>query len=141
MSGEIKVTNFILALKAIKKFKNWPTYFLDLFNLVTGKKILLRSREGFKFIVRSGTTDRGIITSVFLEDEYRINNLNLVGSIIIDIGAQTGSFSIFSSKGAKRVFSYEPIKNNFSILLDNIKVNNIQNISPFNLAVSNQVKK
>lgn len=57
--------------------------------------------------------------------------------VIIDIGANIGIFTIYSSFLAKRgkIYSYEPFKTHFNRLLENIKLNKIHNVKAFNQAV------
>ncbi|HCN84407.1 MAG TPA: hypothetical protein DIT07_12420 [Sphingobacteriaceae bacterium] len=59
-------------------------------------------------------------------------------SIVIDIGANIGVFSLYAAlSGAKKVYSFEPSKEAFQILCKNIELNNLKDvIIPFNKAVS-----
>ena len=57
--------------------------------------------------------------------------------MVIDIGAHIGIFLIYISKKVKKIFAYEPVPENFSILEQNIKLNRLDNKTKiFNLAVS-----
>lgn len=58
---------------------------------------------------------------------------------VIDIGANIGLYSVIAGEKASqgRVFSYEPENENFSILTENIKKNNLNNITAFKIALSN----
>lgn len=60
-------------------------------------------------------------------------------SIIIDIGANKGWFTVLFGKIVETgsVFAFEPEKNAFDELIRNIDLNNLKNIVPLNLAVSN----
>jgi FkbM family methyltransferase len=54
---------------------------------------------------------------------------------ILDIGANFGYHSLFFSKEVKgKVFAFEPQIQNFQLLQNNIKLNSIENIIPFNVA-------
>lgn len=58
---------------------------------------------------------------------------------IIDIGAQSGSYSLFAKYLPNSVFyAFEPFQQSFQLLKDNIKLNNISNIFPFHLAISDK---
>jgi FkbM family methyltransferase len=59
------------------------------------------------------------------------------GKIVIDIGANVGFFSIFAALSGCRVFAIEANPCAFQYLLENIKRNNLENIFPFNYAISN----
>jgi FkbM family methyltransferase len=96
-------------------------------------------RDSLKYYVRAKTTDRGIVETVVIKDEYKLRKLNLRNSTIIDIGGQNGYFSVFASKYAHNIYIYEPIPDNFKIILKNIDLNNLSDkVHPFNLAVSDK---
>jgi len=62
----------------------------------------------------------------------------LIGSNVIDVGAHIGLYTIFLSKHIGdngKVFSFEPSSHNFSILEENIKLNNCNNVISNKLAV------
>ena len=131
------------AIIAIKKIKNWPTYFLDYLSLIRKKNITYKFRKGPSLFLRAGTSDRGIMTSIVVSDEHRIENIKLEkNAVIVDIGAQTGIFSIYVSNKAEKIYAYEPEPTNYEYLINNIKINKLKNkIIPFNLAVSNKKEK
>lgn len=56
--------------------------------------------------------------------------------IFIDIGGNIGYYSLLCSNICKKVHSFEPLSKNFDILEENIKINNIKNIIPSKLAIS-----
>ncbi|MFQ5940516.1 MAG: FkbM family methyltransferase, partial [Nitrososphaerales archaeon] len=58
--------------------------------------------------------------------------------VCIDIGANIGYYALLESKITKRVIALEPSPLNYKILLDNIRLNNIQNIQPYNIAVGDR---
>lgn len=61
------------------------------------------------------------------------------GDMVLDIGANVGTFSILFSQLCNEtgiVFSFEPTKKVFKYLLENINLNNINNIIPINAAIS-----
>jgi FkbM family methyltransferase len=74
---------------------------------------------------RSDTNDLGIIQHVFEKNAYKLPN-NMEGKIVIDIGAHIGSFSLLAATRGAKVFSFEPEKNNFTILEKNIENNNLK---------------
>jgi len=59
------------------------------------------------------------------------------GSVVVDIGAHYGYYSLIAAKNKAQVFSFEPVKENFEILRKNIELNHLDAIQPFNVAVSN----
>ncbi len=125
-------SNAILGLFRLNKyFKEY--YFFDyFFRLAKMRKdtIVVVCRNGFKFEVK--TISDYLLIMDMIDNEYgKIPN----ASIIVDVGAHKGMFSILSSGGAKKVYSFEPSTNNFNILNRNIKLNNADNIHAIHSAV------
>lgn len=97
-------------------------------------------RDGSQYYVRTNTTDRSIVNSVAIQDEYQLRQLNLREAVIIDLGGQNGYFSVFAAKYAQRIYTYEPIPENYDNILKNIRLNQLEEIvQPHNLAVSSEV--
>ena len=70
----------------------------------------------------------------------QISSLRL-GDIVIDIGANTGYFSLIASQkvgGKGKIFSFEPSSREFIRLLTNINRNSSLNIYPLSIAASNE---
>jgi FkbM family methyltransferase len=65
-----------------------------------------------------------------------------MGCVFYDIGANIGTFSLFASSLNKdmKIYSFEPIENNYMTLLANKGLNNATNINPLNIALSNSNK-
>ena len=97
-------------------------------------------KNKLNFITRTNTKDRDIFTEVVFGNEYFAKNLVLgKKAVVFDIGAHIGAFSVFISPKAEKVFSFEPVKENYNLLLQNIKLNNLENkVFPFNSAVSSR---
>ncbi|MBN1761699.1 MAG: FkbM family methyltransferase [Methanomicrobia archaeon] len=55
---------------------------------------------------------------------------------VVDIGAQIGIFSCLAAKYADKVIAIEPHPVNFSLLRENMRLNNQRNIVPSQMAVS-----
>lgn len=69
------------------------------------------------------------------------SNMLKAGDVIIDVGANSGLYSIFYSKlvGAWGVVhAFEPDKETFSLLLQNLKLNDCKNVTAHNFALSNK---
>jgi FkbM family methyltransferase len=58
-------------------------------------------------------------------------------AIIIDAGANIGNHSVYFSKfcGAKKIYSFEPMRETFKILLRNVELNAPETIHCFNVAL------
>lgn len=131
-----------LVLKTIKKVKNWNKYILDYAGLTKKKEIVYEMRSGIKYLTRSGTFDRGILTAIAISDEHKIETLKLPkDAIVVDIGAQAGYFSLYVSKKAKKIFGYEPVTENYEQFLKNIELNKLGNkIKAINFAISDKTE-
>lgn len=65
-------------------------------------------------------------------------------SIIVDIGAHKGYFSIFASRNLSqkaKIISYEPSKDNFNIMNENLHDNAINNVKAFNIGIYSEKKE
>ena len=108
------------------------------------KKKVIFKRYGFKMLlpVQWQGLSKLIFTfrdayepeMIFIKKRLRRND------VFIDVGAAFGIYSLLASRcliDTGLVISIEPSRKNFAVLLDNIKINQIQNINPYNLAFSN----
>lgn len=131
-------TNFI------KLFKNWSKAIRCWYSK-TGSNTLLKLRDETQYYVRPGTSDIQMIIELYIGKSYHKNLEKLnKNPVIIDIGANIGTFSVFISKFNNDkcdVLAYEPFPDNFKILNENIKVNNLKSVKTFCLAVGDSNKE
>lgn len=82
-----------------------------------------------KYVYYFGAYEKGMLR--FIEETLN----NSIDKVFVDIGANIGHHSIFASRIANKVFSFEPYEKVRNELLRKIEANNIQNItvSPFAL--------
>tara|TARA_B100000029_G_scaffold17184_1_gene17617 strand:- start:2622 stop:3398 length:777 start_codon:yes stop_codon:yes gene_type:complete len=142
MSNIISKCKIFLRSQSI--FKNWLIYPKIYFKLTNLDSAIFETKSGLKIRIRTNSTDLMALTNVWLKNEYEIENYNIEDSdTIIDIGSHIGTFSLlvsqFCNKG--KIFCYEPMPDNFQYLLSNLKLNQVKNIFPFNLAVSSDSSK
>ncbi|MFX1534785.1 MAG: FkbM family methyltransferase, partial [Promethearchaeota archaeon] len=98
-------------------------------------------KNGIQYKTRAKTHDKIIINEIWVQKQYNPPGFEINKSdTVIDIGSHIGIFSIFASKYARngKVYTYEPISENFQLLKENIALNNIKNIIPFNKAVAGE---
>jgi len=123
----------------IYKVKNWIPFILNYLGLNNSGE-LYKLRNGIKFRTKDGIS-AATIASVFLKEVYGpIPN----DAVIIDIGANIGAFSILTASIAKnvKVYAYEPMADNFDLLLNNIRINKLDKIiKPFNLGISQKCEE
>lgn len=81
------------------------------------------------------------IDETFLEEAYGL--LAVYNKTVLDVGASIGDSAIyFALKGAKRVYAYEPNKETFSYLLENVKINSMEDkVVPLNIAIASKQGK
>ena len=142
------MSNFIkklqIFLESRKIFKNWHIYPKVYFKLSKEEFSIFETKEGMKIKIRRDSTDLMALTNVWLINEYNMESFGIAkNDIIIDIGSHVGLFSLLASKFCTegKIFSYEPIKDNFECFNSNIKLNQIKHIFPFYLAVSSDSSK
>ena len=126
------------ALNIIKTYKNWPTYFSDYYAITKRKNIVYQLRNGVMYKTRAKTADRTIINEMWIHKIYTPKGFEIKDSdTVVDIGAHIGFFSIFASTYAKqgKVFAFEPTPENFAMLEENVRINNLKNILFLNQAV------
>jgi len=84
---------------------------------------------------------RSTVFQVFNEGDYE--QLDVKGKVVIDIGAYIGNSAIyFALKGARKVIAIEPHFGAFAEMLDNIKLNNMENvIIPINAGLASRPGK
>ena len=74
-------------------------------------------------------------TTKFIKDNLR------PGDTFIDVGASVGYYTLLASKlvGPKgKVYSFEPLKENWLVLTKNLAINNLKNVAVFFTALSNK---
>lgn len=135
--GIVKNVRYLPAI--IRNVKNWPTYFLYYLGLRKG---------GGVFVLRNGAIIQdaegmasGTIAVVFIRKHYG----SIVGKhTVVEIGANIGVFAIYAATTEPnvRVYSFEPVRANYDVLVKNIAENRCQDrITPFNLGVASKKGK
>ena len=126
--------------KSIFVFNNWYLYGIE--KLLKNKYTILYTRNGLKIKTRRASTDKGIILEILFDKVYNPKGFEInENDVVIDIGGHIGVFSLYASKFTKnKIFCFEPIKENFTLLNENIRINRKNNIKAYNLAICNQKK-
>ena len=125
--------------KAIWQIKNWFVFLLNGSGLKDVASIY-KLRDGTVIKVPDGISCR-VIATVYLKRDYGLVEDN---SIIIDIGAHIGVFSLYCAKHSKnnKVYAFEPSELNYKYLTENIGINQLQSqIIPFKCAVAGKRAK
>lgn len=131
-------------IECIKSFKNWYLYPLSYFKIIKSSMICFRDKDDLLINLRTNSTDLMALTNVWLTKEYARSGFEIMkDDLIIDIGAHIGLFALLASKKCKtgKIFCFEPVMENYKVLLKNLHDNHISNVHPFNIAVSNHEQK
>ena len=98
--------------------------------------VTIKNRDGEFFCGNSWLMTQGAISDYEpASREY----FNLSKGVFIDVGANIGKYSVMVGKQLKsigQVISIEASEEIFEILKKNIEINNLKNVTPINLAVS-----
>lgn len=126
---------------SILRVKNWYPFLLNYIGIKNEDiERIYKLRNGTKFKTHY-SLDAATIFVIYIRKDYgNIPN----DSIIVDIGANIGVFSIFASKNGKNniIYSYEPIEETYSHLQENIILNDCKDsIIPFNYAIASKKEK
>ena len=133
-------SKFQIFLNSRKIFKNWHKYPEIYYKLTTNKFPILETKSGLKIKIRKNSTDLMALTHVWLIGEYKRKNFEIkTDDTVIDVGGHIGLFTLYASQFCKTgsIFTFEPEKENFELLSENISSNNLNHVKSFNLAVSN----
>ena len=126
-------------LNSRKIFKNWHVYPKVYYKLINDEFVIFETKTDLKIKIRVRSTDLMALTNVWMINEYEIEDFEInANDTVIDIGAHIGLFSLLVSQLCKtgKILSFEPISENFDLLVSNLKLNHVNNVLPFNLAVS-----
>lgn len=116
-------------------------YVFVYFKIINSDYVILHTRKGIKIKLRVHSTDLMAFTHVWLLREYEREGFKIDSKdIVIDIGAHIGLFALFASQFCKdgMIYCFEPVKENYELLISNLRLNNIKNVKPHNIAISNK---
>lgn len=99
--------------------------------------------QGTKYFVPDECRNDGFYKPLQLKNEVFEFGLILLlleyiksDSVVIDIGGHVGNHSMQFAKKAKKVYSFEPISQNYTLFEKNMVLNNIKNVELFKIALS-----
>lgn len=104
------------------------------------KKKFTFNNKNFEVELRD-QADESVFAEIFKHREYKIADEAIVNTeIILDIGAHSGLFSIYSFalNSSAKIFAIEPEENNFQLLKTHLEENNINTAEPIQAAIAGQ---
>jgi len=157
--------NFIRPQKKIKSMRKILfSMYKKIFNLLRGHKLRLlcpvrivndfiftllkpdfANVQGHKMFLDSKDSLELSVKEVYEQLQTEIVKKEIKkGDIVLDLGANIGYFTLIFAKlvgETGKVFAFEPDPGNFSLLEKNVKINNYQNVTLIQKAVSNKTGK
>ncbi len=97
--------------------------------------------SGLRFLVR-GKMDIWSLKETMVDRFYeRFGSPVDAGWAVVDVGAGIGDFTIFAacSSASTKVFAYEPYAPSYTLLQENLALNQVTNVQSYNLAVAGHV--
>jgi FkbM family methyltransferase len=123
-----------LAPLASRAIENWPSFMYH-YALGLTPASPYRFRSGQRLRIGRGT-DHVPIIEIFLRKDYgEIPD----GSVIVDLGANIGTFSVYAATSASRVrvYAYEPMPDFFRLMRANVSLNGLDaSVTCFEMAVA-----
>lgn len=137
----LTIKRFVVFIESIKKISNWTIILKVYFHRYENNNFIIKTKNDLKIKLRTKSTDLQAFANVWLLEEYKERGFEINNEdTIIDIGGHVGLFSMYASIKCKsgKIFTYEPIKENFQLMKENIQLNKLTNINIFNLGVSDK---
>jgi FkbM family methyltransferase len=103
------------------------------------KRIVYRINDTASFKIRVNSSDILVLWEVWKLKEYCSFGFSINPTdVVIDIGAHIGAFAVFAAQRARKgkVIACEPFRENYELLLENMRLNDVDNLAALNVAVS-----
>lgn len=97
-----------------------------------------------KFMIKLDPANGGVDAEIYADGHYEPAMLETISkyltgqSIFLDIGANIGQHSLYASRYARHVYSFEPIERLYNQMRESIYANDFLNISAYNYALGNR---
>lgn len=142
-----KVINSIFVVRGLRRFKHLRNLRNVIFRIVRPNSHVIVIENVKLSVSTEGLPEayKETFNAYEMQDTWEKHSTELIkknvkeGQTVIDIGANIGYFSLIMARivgNTGKVYSFEPEPTNYSILLKNIKLNDFQNISSYQKAVS-----
>jgi FkbM family methyltransferase len=124
-------------LKTYLHLENYPSRIGEMLRILPKGETEYRLRKGPRFRVRRYTSDGSCVVDVTRENEYFKHFGIMPGDVVVDIGANIGSFSVYAAwlQPTARVLAVEPLQANFDLLKRNSEINGLGNLEAIRCGV------
>lgn len=136
---------YFLIYKIFKKVRRTPqTAKLEKQTFFTKRGKYVFVLDDIKFDMVLDPDNGGVDSEIYADGVYEPEILTIIKdslkseSIFVDIGANIGQHSLFASRFAKKVYSFEPIGKIYQQFMESISLNGFDNIQVQNYALGNQ---
>ncbi len=105
--------------------------------LPVGKEYIVKLKNGLKLALRGSSSDFEVLDEILIHRNYDWA-LDGIGKddVVCDLGSNIGVFALFAALRGASVFAYEPLQENFAVLLKNVDLNECgKKVHACNLAV------
>ncbi|MDA3890636.1 MAG: FkbM family methyltransferase [Salinivirgaceae bacterium] len=143
----IKIINHIFRGTLLSRIKIEPQLFRERiwikFEKSNRQFIIKKLRHNIKIILYK----ESVLSRFIFLNEFEINEQKFIerylkkDDFFIDIGANIGLFTLLASEkcGTQgKIIAFEPSPTTYKRLIENIKLNNLQNVKTFNIALSDK---
>lgn len=141
-------TRFYRIYRVLRIVKEFRSHFLNwdsmIKRLLLGKNLsTIEIRNGLLLSPGIGLHSISIYREIFVKNVYNPPGFEIKhGDVVIDIGANIGIFTLYAaSQGCGQIYAFEPHPDNFSILLENIRINDLTNVKPYMVGVASKEEK
>ncbi len=109
------------------RLKNYALHALHRLGLRRFREGEVELPGGLTIGVREGSHDRLIVGEIWQDQIYPLDDLRFSpGDLVLDIGAQIGSFSLLAASRGARVIAFEPCPMNLRMLRANVRRNGME---------------
>lgn len=109
---------------------------LGMINYFFKKPVRLDIKNGLTLLTNQ-VLDAIVVKDTIIDDDYQVSTIKQPIKTIIDIGAGIGDFTLMVAKKfpQAKIFAFEPNPEQFFLLKENIKLNNVKNVKNYKIAV------
>lgn len=122
------------AARFVLQCQNWPEVAIPIATHRMPSRVILKNGTRFE----SDAVYWADMYAIFFQHIYTPHYLPIEeNDIVVDIGANIGVFTVYAaSKTRNTVYAIEPYPHNFDAMSQNVEINQLRNVVPLRLAIS-----